>query len=62
MLREKIGNQKNISVHADISSNSKNRSNVVHDPARQWIVAMGFNCLMKPMAWASSSIADLHAK
>ena len=62
ILREILGNSTNISVHADISSNKKNRSNIVHDQARQWIIAMGFDCKMKPSAWASSSIADLHAK
>lgn len=62
MLRDRLGESYDISVHADISSNSKNRSNIVHEPAKKWIMAMGFNCYMKPTAWASSSIADLHAK
>lgn len=62
MVRERLGESYEISVHADISSNVKNRSNIVHEPAKKWIMAMGFNCFMKPSAWASSSIADLHAK
>lgn len=53
---------KTICVHADISSDKKNKSNIVYDQARQWIMAMGFDCAMKPVSWASSSIADLHAK
>lgn len=61
-LRELLESEYNISVHADISSNVKNGSNIVYEPAKRWIVAMGFNCCMKPLAWASSSIADLHAK
>ena len=62
MIREKFGENLDIYVHADISSNSRNKSNIVHEPAKKWIMAMGFGCYMKPKAWASSSIADLHAK
>ena len=61
-VREIIGDKRSISVHADISPNSKNGSNVVYEPAKMWILGMGFECKMKPLAWASSSIADLHAK
>lgn len=61
-VRESLLDTHRISVHADISENSKNASNVVYEPAKRWIQGMGFTCKMKPLAWASSSIADLHAK
>ncbi len=61
-VREIIGEQRIISVHADISENKKNKSSVVSEQAKNWIYAMGFDCKMKPISWASSSIADLHAK
>tara|TARA_B100001057_G_C22843757_1_gene948135 strand:+ start:77 stop:538 length:462 start_codon:yes stop_codon:yes gene_type:complete len=61
-VRELISNKHDISVHADISENTKNGSSVVSEPAKNWIQGMGFECKMKPLAWASSSIADLHAK
>ena len=61
-VREIIGEQRNISVHADISENEKNKSSVVSEQAKNWIYAMGFDCKLKPISWASSSIADLHAK
>ena len=57
-----VNPSRKIFVHADISSDKKNKSNVVYEQARRWIMAMGFGCRMKPISWASSSIADLHAK
>ena len=61
-LQDHLGDCRNISIHADISENKKNKSNIVCDQAKNWIKAMGFECKMKPISWASSSIADLHAK
>jgi len=61
-LRDNLCMSRNISIHADISENKKNKSNIVCDQAKNWIKAMGFDCKMKPISWASSSIADLHAK
>lgn len=61
-VRSLLKLDRKICVHADISSDKKNKSNVVYEQARQWIMAMGFDCKMKPISWASSSIADLHAK
>ena len=62
LVRELLSSDRKIFVHADISENKKNKSNIVYEQARQWIIAMGFGCRMKPISWASSSIADLHAK
>jgi predicted RNase H-related nuclease YkuK (DUF458 family) len=61
-VQESLSTERAIAVHADISGNKKNKSNIVYEQARQWIMAMGFDCKMKPISWASSSIADLHAK
>jgi len=61
-VRDCLTNNRKISVHADISCNIQNKSNIVCEQARRWIMAMGFDCRMKPISWASSSIADLHAK
>lgn len=61
-LQEYLDANRKISIHADISENKKNKSNIVCDQAKNWIKAMGFECKMKPISWASSSIADLHAK
>jgi len=61
-VQELISPNREIFVHADISSDAKNKSNIVYEQARRWIMAMGFGCRMKPISWASSSIADLHAK
>ena len=61
-LRNLIGQDRNICVHADISENEKNRSSVVCEQAKNWIIGMGFDFKLKPISWASSSIADLHAK
>ena len=61
-VREIIGDKRSISVHADISENKMNKSSVVSEQAKNWIYAMGFDCKLKPISWASSSIADLHAK
>ena len=61
-LRNLIEQDRNICVHADISENEKNRSSVVCEQAKNWIIGMGFDFKLKPISWASSSIADLHAK
>jgi len=61
-VQEYFNESRKISVHADISENKKNKSSIVCDQAKNWIRAMGFECKMKPISWASSSIADLHAK
>jgi len=62
LIRNRFKIERKIFVHADISSDKKNKSNIVYEQAKQWIIAMGFGCKMKPISWASSSIADLHAK
>jgi predicted RNase H-related nuclease YkuK (DUF458 family) len=32
------------------------------DSMTGWVKAIGFDCKVKPHAWASSTIADIHTK
>ena len=61
-VRDLTHSSRRIFVHADVSENKKNKSNVVCDQVKNWIYGMGFEYKLKPISWASSSIADLHAK
>ena len=61
-VRDLTHSSRKIFVHADVSENKKNKSNVVCDQVKNWIYGMGFEYKLKPISWASSSIADLHAK
>lgn len=49
-------------VHADINSDPKYKSNQSAKQLTNLIKAMGFNFLIKPWAWAASSVADWHSK
>ena len=51
-----------ILVHADININPVEKSAKFVGQIKSYITAMGFNFTFKPMAWASSSVADRHAK
>lgn len=51
-----------IEVHIDIGSTSKSKTRVYVDELRGWVTAAGFDCKIKPHAWASASIADRHSK
>lgn len=51
-----------ISVHADINSDSRYKTHGFLQQARSWIQSIGFKFLCKPHAWASSGVADKHAK
>jgi predicted RNase H-related nuclease YkuK (DUF458 family) len=47
-----------ISVHADIASDSRSKSNKVAKLAQSYISGMGFASEIKPNAWAAATIAD----
>lgn len=47
-----------ISVHADISSSAKHKSNKIAKVAQSYISGMGFEATIKPDAWAAATIAD----
>ena len=51
-----------ISVHADINSNAKHKTFHFLSQIRSWILSAGFSFQCKPNAWASSGVADKHAK
>jgi len=51
-----------ISVHADINSDPRYKTNSYLQGVRAWIQSIGFKFLCKPHAWASSGVADKHAK
>jgi len=51
-----------ILVHADINVNPAEKSSKFAGQIKNYIMAMGFNFTFKPLAWASSSVADRHAK
>jgi predicted RNase H-related nuclease YkuK (DUF458 family) len=51
-----------IVVHSDTNSDSRFASFKSTEVIRSWVKAMGFEFKCKPDAWASSSVADWHAK
>jgi len=48
-----------LTLHIDISTNKKNKSNKVHKQAEGWVTGMGFECVSKPDSHASSYAADM---
>jgi len=53
---------KNISVHLDINPDKRFASSRVLTNAVSWVNSFGYNAVVKPNAWASSSLADAFAK
>ena len=51
-----------IVVHADVNSDDRFPTFTVLNQIRSWVSSMGFNFRCKPDAWASSGVADKHAK
>ena len=51
-----------LSVHLDINPNKRYKSHQVFTSATSWVKSQGYNCLVKPDAWASSWLADAYAK
>lgn len=51
-----------ITVHADTNSDSRYASFPSTQIIRSWVTSLGCQFLCKPDAWASSSVADWHAK
>ena len=58
----KTNNSLNITVHLDINPNKKYASSKFLTSAVSWVKSSGYECLVKPQAWASSSLADAYAK
>lgn len=55
-------NRDDISVHLDINPNKKFKSSLVFTSATSWVKSQGYECVVKPDAWASSWLADAYAK
>ena len=51
-----------IEVHVDVSSNPEEKSYRYSDALSGMIRGAGFNCKIKPYAWAANSVADKHSK
>jgi len=51
-----------IELHLDIGMSEKSKTRKYVDELRGWILSSGFECKVKPNAWASASIADKHSK
>lgn len=49
-------------IHADLNESPRFKSNQSFKQLTNFIRAMGFKVLVKPLAWASCCVADKHAK
>ena len=61
VLSEKLGIE-DIRVHLDINPNKLYKSSLVFTSATSWVKSQGYECIVKPDAWASSCLADAYAK
>ena len=61
VLRNKLPN-KEINVHLDINTDERYRSSIVLPYATSYVRSSGFQVAVKPLAWASSSLADAFAR
>jgi len=57
-----VGIMRSPIIHADTSTDPTQKSFQHTSRLRNWIQGMGYECLTKPFAWASGSVADRHAK
>ena len=61
MLSQNVGTD-SIRVHLDINPNKLYKSSLVFTSATSWVKSQGYECIVKPDAWASSCLADAYAK
>lgn len=59
VIKENTG--KNVVIHSDVSKEETESSKYLNQ-ITGFIRGMGYNCLVKPNAWASSSVADRKTK
>jgi len=53
----------NIELHLDVSPfSAKNGTSKLSDMLKGYVQGYGFECKLKPNAWASQSVADKHSK
>ena len=57
-LDQRIPDQSFIGIHLDVNASLKFKSGQYKDELVGLIMAQGFNCLVKPDAWAATSVAD----
>ena len=50
------------SVHVDINNDKRFKSSKFANEAKSYVTSQGFNCEIKPNAWASSCVADRMTK
>lgn len=56
-------NSENIELHIDVSPfHMKNGTSKFSEMLRGYVAGAGFECRVKPEAWASQSVADKHSK
>jgi predicted RNase H-related nuclease YkuK (DUF458 family) len=60
-ISEEIPNVK-LELHLDVNSDRRAASNKLADSLSGYVKASGFDCKIKPEAWAASTIADKHSK
>ena len=60
-VRDNLPNR-DISIHLDINPDNRFKSSVILSSAMSYVISSGFQCAVKPAAWASSSIADAFAR
>jgi len=51
-----------IVVHADINTDARHKTFSLVKQVQAWVSSVGFDLRCKPDAWASSGVADKHAK
>lgn len=57
-LDSKVASENIIGIHLDVNSNLRYKSAKYKDELVGLVAAQGFNALVKPDAWAASSVAD----
>ena len=63
LMNEHDFNPQDIELHLDVSPfNIKNGTSPFSDMLKGYVQGYGFQCKIKPDAWASQSIADRHSK
>ena len=45
-------------IHLDVNSDSRYKSNILLKEAKSYVIAQGFDCEVKPNSWASFCVAD----
>jgi predicted RNase H-related nuclease YkuK (DUF458 family) len=63
-IANKVKNEtgKDIMVHIDVSQQMIHKSSKYAKALSNYVLAMGYDYLLKPNSWASGSVADRHTK